>query len=103
MQYDWPITFLVQLIKPTSDLKIYEEIESMWYTSVDQAFGYCHTFDMNLNPKYKFFSLQEDLSTALIFTNREKKTVFQSIGTWSSWYAWYKSILLHAWSIDIKK
>ena len=58
---------------PTSDLKIYKEIESMWYRSIDQAFGYCHTFDMNLNPKYKFFSLQEDLSTALIFTNREKK------------------------------
>ena len=62
------------MIKPTSHLKIYKEIESMWYRSIDQAFGYCHTFDMNLNTKFKFFSLEENLSTALIFVNNQQES-----------------------------
>ena len=46
-----------------------KEEESMWYTSIDMVHGYCHTFDVNLNPKVKVISMKEVLNPVISFEN----------------------------------
>ena len=56
-------------IKPSEKGFHLEEKESMWYTSIDQINGFCHSFDLSLNPKLKLLSMEEDLAPVIAFKN----------------------------------
>ena len=45
------------------------EKESLWYTSIDLIKGYCHTFDVKLNPKLKVLSMKKELAPVIAFEN----------------------------------
>ena len=56
-------------IKPSEKGIHLEEKESMWYTSIDQINGFCHSFDLSLNPKLKLLSMEKDLAPVIAFKN----------------------------------
>ena len=57
-------------MKPSMEgFHLAKEQETLWYTSIDLINGYCHTFDINLNPKDIILSMKKDLAPVIVFQN----------------------------------